>query len=70
MAHRLKHKARVSAHVRLENGTTRDYSWTTPVPFGRLLGKGGRWAREEMRDTKVPGRSKILLISVTVERIG
>lgn len=67
--HRLKHTSRVSAHVRLENGTAYDYSWTTPVPFGRLLGKGGRWAREELRDAKVPGRSKILLISVTAERI-
>jgi len=55
--------------VRLANGAAYDYSWTTPVPFGRLLGKGGRWAREELRDAKAPGRSKILLISVTVEQI-
>ncbi len=63
-------KNSVTVSVVLANGTRRQYSWSTPVPFGRALGKGARWAREAMRDEKIPGRSQILQIVVDVWATG
>jgi hypothetical protein len=66
---RLKYTAEVFVEIILADSTYHRYSWTTPVPFGRLLGKGGRWAREELAKRKIPGRSQIHQITVTVRRL-
>lgn len=60
----------IETTVRLVNGTSRSYAWTTPVPFGRCAGKGLKWAREALRDEKVVGRSQIKEMTVTIRHTG
>lgn len=60
----------VSVRVVLANGVERRYEWTTPVHFGRALGKGASWARLEMTAEKLKGRASIVVMAVTVHRTG
>ena len=54
----------------LKNGKTYQQGWETPVAFGLALSKGARWMREYLREQRVPGRSRIDSITVTVNRTG
>ena len=60
---------RVEVRVTLENGTRKDYAWSTPHSLSYALHKGPGWARRELSKEKVPGRSKIhsLLVEATYE---
>lgn len=60
----------VDVEVELGNGNVYSNAWTTPVPFGRALGKAARWMREQLRDEKIPGRSDIRKLRVSVRRTG
>ena len=60
----------VDVFCELANGRTYSESWTTPLSFGRALGKGARWMRQELAKNKVPGRSQIVSMRVTVRRTG
>lgn len=68
MARRVLLTHTVTTTVVLANGRIKRYSWTTPVSFGRLLGKGGAWAREALREERVPGRSQIVSMHVEIVR--
>jgi hypothetical protein len=67
-------KIREANHVDVEcvlaNGGTYTQSWSSPVSFGRLLGKGARWMREQLRRENVRGRSQIVSMRVEVRRTG
>lgn len=60
----------VHVQIHLSNHTYRQYSWTTPVPFGRCLSKGMSWAKRELHDEGVRGRSQIESVTVTIRRTG
>lgn len=57
----------ISVFILLANGTSREHVWTTPMGLQPALHKAPRWAKLEMQRDKVPGRSKIVRLTVDAQ---
>lgn len=49
----------VEAIVRLANGRSYNYQWTTPLALARALHKAPSWAKQELKMAHVKGRTRI-----------
>jgi hypothetical protein len=57
----------VSVFLTLENGTTREHVWDTPMALFPALHKAPRWAKAELRRDEIRGRSKIVRMDVIAQ---
>lgn len=57
----------VEVIVRLQNGLSRIYTWTSPLGLSAVLHKGPGWAKQELKKAKVPGRSTIVGMNVEAQ---
>jgi hypothetical protein len=56
----------VRIKITLENGYESEHLWDTPMGLAQAAHKALGWAKDEMTNTQIPGRSKIVGFTTTV----